>query len=209
MKLTAYILKNDTGFAPNPFGGYCTLACCKPTIRREAAKDDIVVGTTSKSVFGKSNHLIYAMQVDRILTFDEYWSNVEFANRKPTLNSAESRRGDNIWHSTDGTWKVVEGAFHDERALKRDTGGEKVLIAKEFYYFGRDAVEIPSDFECLLAKTQGHKNTGDGNEIRAFWEWIKSQSAPRMGQIGEPFVFGETECPMQCEENEEEEFEEV
>jgi len=29
-------LKHDSGFVPNPFHGYCTLACCKPQIRRKA-----------------------------------------------------------------------------------------------------------------------------------------------------------------------------
>jgi len=36
MKLSGYIVRVDTGFAPNPFGRHCTLACCKPTIRRVA-----------------------------------------------------------------------------------------------------------------------------------------------------------------------------
>ena len=29
-----YVMKCDTGFAPNPFYGTCTLACCKPRIRK-------------------------------------------------------------------------------------------------------------------------------------------------------------------------------
>lgn len=33
-----YTMTSDTGFAPKPFGGLCTLACCKPQIRRAAAQ---------------------------------------------------------------------------------------------------------------------------------------------------------------------------
>jgi Nucleotide modification associated domain 2 len=44
MKLSAYIVRVDSGFAPNPFGHHCTLACCKPTIRRKAEPGDIIVG---------------------------------------------------------------------------------------------------------------------------------------------------------------------
>lgn len=38
MKIFTYIMTDDRGFAPNPYFGLCTLACCKPKIRREVAK---------------------------------------------------------------------------------------------------------------------------------------------------------------------------
>src|SRR5437868_5831197 len=61
MKLSAYIITVDSGFAPNPFGRYCTLACCKPTIRRMAEKDDIVIACASSRA-AKPGHLVYAMR---------------------------------------------------------------------------------------------------------------------------------------------------
>jgi hypothetical protein len=30
VRLYTYIIRFDTGFAPNPFYGFCALACCKP-----------------------------------------------------------------------------------------------------------------------------------------------------------------------------------
>ena len=30
-KLYSYIVATDSGFSPNPFHGFCTLACCKPS----------------------------------------------------------------------------------------------------------------------------------------------------------------------------------
>lgn len=35
MLVYEYVMTYDTGFAPNPFYGVCTLACCKPKIRKE------------------------------------------------------------------------------------------------------------------------------------------------------------------------------
>jgi len=37
-RLYLYTMTYDSGFAPNPFHGICTLACCKPGIRRGVAE---------------------------------------------------------------------------------------------------------------------------------------------------------------------------
>ena len=34
-----YVMTSDSGFAPNPFHGTCTLACCKPRIRKGVANE--------------------------------------------------------------------------------------------------------------------------------------------------------------------------
>ncbi len=70
MKLYSYIVKHDSGFAPNPFFGYCTLACCKPDIRRTAQVGDWVVGLTPKP---DGNRIVYFMRVDGIIGFAAYW----------------------------------------------------------------------------------------------------------------------------------------
>ena len=49
MNIYSYIVRYDSGFAPNPFYGYCTLANCKPIIRGHAQVNDWVVGTGSAS----------------------------------------------------------------------------------------------------------------------------------------------------------------
>jgi len=41
--LYSYVVRYDSGFAPNPFGGYCTLATCKPEIRKTAQLGDWLV----------------------------------------------------------------------------------------------------------------------------------------------------------------------
>jgi hypothetical protein len=209
MKLSAYIVKYDGGFAPNPFGGYCTLACCKPTIRRNAEVDDIIVGTAG-ACFPHRGYLIYAMRVKEVLTLEKYWDDLSFAARKPTLHGTPvNRRGDNIWHKdANGHWQVVPGACHDERAREKDTGGKNVLIATEFYYFGREAIPVAPAFSELPARTQGHKNTYDEEIISRFWDWL-SRTARKKGRIGDPSEFTEEGCRVQCQEIEEDDTTEV
>ena len=64
-----YVVKVDSGFAPNPVGGLCTLACCKPTIRKTANVGDWIIGTTPSPDSGK---VIYE-SVDLIA----FWFDVE------------------------------------------------------------------------------------------------------------------------------------
>ena len=61
--LFTYVVLHDTGAAPNPFWGTCTLVICKPRIRRAAQVGDWVVGTGSaESPIGdRRKHVVYAM----------------------------------------------------------------------------------------------------------------------------------------------------
>ena len=43
-----YVMTSDSGFAPNPFHGTCTLACCKPKIRKGVANE--IVGKIKKTL---------------------------------------------------------------------------------------------------------------------------------------------------------------
>jgi hypothetical protein len=207
MKLSAYIITVDSGFAPNPFGRYCTLACCKPTIRRMAEKGDIVIACASSSA-ATPGHLVYAMRVKEVIPYQEYWRDSRFARRKPSRRTAISRRGDNIWHQDRADkWHVCAGACHDESHCERDTGGVNALVATEFFYFGRSAIRIPSRFADMLAQTQGHKNTRDRERIDRFWDWV-SKAAKRSGRIDYPSDFAEEGCRIQFSEIEADDIEE-
>lgn len=63
--LYTYCIPYDDGAAPNPYWGICTLAICKPVIRRVARVGDWVVGTgSSHSPIGDvAGAVVYAMQV--------------------------------------------------------------------------------------------------------------------------------------------------
>jgi hypothetical protein len=207
MKLSAYIIRFDVGFAPNPFGRYCTLTCCKPTIRRMAEKGDIVIACASSRVAGPGR-LVYAMRVSEVIPYQKYWRDKRFASRKPSQRTAISRRGDNIWHQDRaGKWKVVPGACHDMGNMETDTGGVNALVATEFFYFGRSAIRVPSRFADMLAETQGHKNTHDRKRIDSFWKWV-SEAAPKPGRIDYPTDFDDEGYRKQACEVEAEDVEE-
>src|SRR5678816_873168 len=54
-RIYRYIVRVDSGAAPNPFGGWCSLAICKPAIRRTAQRGDWIIGLRSH----QPDHVIY------------------------------------------------------------------------------------------------------------------------------------------------------
>lgn len=194
MKLSAYIVGVDSGFSPNPFGHVCTLACCKPSIRRNARPGDIIVGSGTLQS-GLSGRLIYAMRVGEVIPLQRYWE--RYPSKRPSLRTPIRKRGDAVWHrDASGAWRGVPGALHDGRHRHHDLRGKNALVASEFYYLGREAVPVPGEFGGILATTQGHRNTGDTDLIERFWRWV-SRAAPRCGRIGLPSEFANAGCRAQ------------
>lgn len=172
MKIYSYVIEHDFGLAPNPFGEYCTLAVCKPKIRKSKNLKigDWVIGTGSKALekaSGKSfvGKLIYAMEVNEIVTLQEYWDDERFQYKKPNLNgSLQSIYGDNIYHKdNDGKWiqsdsaHSFENGVTNEEHLKIDIGGKNVLISDNFYYFGDNALKLPKSLTKVAHVTVGEK----------------------------------------------------
>ena len=160
MRIYRYILPYDGGTAPNPFDGVCTLALCKPAIRRTAAIGDWVMGFHAAPL--DRGHVIYAMQVDEILTFAEYWRDPRFAKRKP---SAARSYPDNIYKPIvqgDGTPSLqqVRNDVHAPSHAVTDISGKRVLVSRHFWYFGSGSAEadkcLPPDLMHLAPTTQGH-----------------------------------------------------
>ena len=150
--LFSYVVGTDSGISPNPFGGICTLACSKPQIRKSANVGDWVIGTTTSP---NSDKLVFAMRVDRALTFDMYWNLPEYDVKKPHENNG---CGDNVYHEgLKGEIIQVPDQFHNAKDLKRDTTVNRVLISKTFYYFGKESPQIPKKLTSLIQTVQGHK----------------------------------------------------
>ena len=98
-RVHSYVVRYDSGFAPNPFYEYCTLATCKPNIRKGADIGDWVVGSGSndRSV-RRGGYLVYAMQVTETMTFDEFGADPRFESKKPYRNGSRKQScGDNIY----------------------------------------------------------------------------------------------------------------
>ena len=133
MKLFSYVVALDFGFAPNPFHGYCTLATCKPRIRKAADVGDWVLGTGTKPS-GRANRAVFAMRVTEALSFDCYWSDARFHAKRPNLKGSKKQAfGDSIYHRESGEWIQEDShhsLLHGEANLKnveRDTSADRVL----------------------------------------------------------------------------------
>ena len=140
-RLYRYVIDHDKGFAPNPFFGVCTVACCKPRIRKFAEVGDIIVGYGAKK-YGLGGQIIYWMAVDEISDFETYWNDPRFHKKKPQMGGSLCLcYGDNIYHKceTTGSW-IQEDSFHSDPDskfgrgnLKRDTElTDRVLIGNEY-----------------------------------------------------------------------------
>jgi hypothetical protein len=178
--LYSYIVTHDTGFAPNPFFGYCTLACCKPDIRRTARIGDWVVGLTPKA---DGNRVAYFMQVDEvILSFDLYWHDSRFEKKKPRYDaSVVLKCGDNIYEPQgNGEYRQLR-SIHSHRqtdvediAKKAvDIRGKRILVSETFAYFGARTPELPASLDSLIVGLK-HKCCFSDEVKYEFLRFVKS-----------------------------------
>lgn len=148
--LYIYVVDRDFGFAPNPYHGYCTLATCKPRIRKNAKLGDWIMGVGGRSLKA-TGKCIYLMKVTEIITFNEYWIDPRFICKRAVRNGSKvTMVGDNIYHQDpeNQTWiqddshhSLSDGSPNLEN-IKRDTSSVNVIISQHFYYFGKSAVPV-------------------------------------------------------------------
>jgi hypothetical protein len=119
--LYSYVVKVDSGFAPNPYWGVCTLACCKPALRRSigttvpknsgfadlnkmrrAQPDTIraqniwVIGVAGSNLTDRERRgVVFVMQVTDVLDFESYFE--EYPQKRP-LRDASRSASDPVWH---------------------------------------------------------------------------------------------------------------
>lgn len=201
-RLYVYIVRYDIGFAPNPFYGFCTLATCKPGIRKGAEVGDWIAGISSKQE-GQDGLLVYAMRVDEFLTFDEYWDDSRFRYKKPyPSGSIKQRYGDNIYHhdldvdswiQEDSRHSLDDGSPNIDH-INKDTQPPRVLISNYYIYYGNKAIAIPSHFRDW----QGTDICGCGRNYRynypeelsaSFTDWLDTQVQEHGGIVGEPLLW--------------------
>ena len=203
MKLYSYIVTHDTGFAPNPFHGLSTLACCKPSVRRSIgravtaaieAKQSIgeywIVGLSPRDR-GRGNKVIFIMKVDKALAFDKYWNG--YPGKQPKVESArwEERCGDNIYRPLKSGEFEQLPSFHslnyakqdwrpDREHMKTDLSGEYVLLSKHFLYFGSKAICLPNELKELIVGRGCRCNYENESEIHErFRKWVRTLKGGR------------------------------
>ena len=196
----SYKIEHDYGLAPNPFGQYCTLVVCKPTIRNNKNLNigDWIIGTGSVKL-GNAFHLIFTMQVEEKITLQEYWEDPRFDHKKPVVNgSLVQMYGDNFYHQDPDTAKWIQensahsldGGLPNEQHLKTDTGGEYALISQNFYYLGNESVLIPDEYRDVCSRGRSMKGPGIPIDVGdAFVLWVQDNF--HKGIHGDPISWDE------------------
>lgn len=175
-RLFSYVVDHDYGFAPNPFGGFCTLAKCKYGTKRRniveiAEVGDWIVGTGGVDLKKSAGHgkIIYAMRVDRKISLAEY------------CRTQKGRRID---------------AKHDVTVA-----GRYALISRHFFYFGRNAIDISEMPRCLRRRRlekrgPGYRRHFSTEYIEDFVEWIEGTF--QKGRHGPPCKPHQDLPPTKC-----------
>lgn len=198
MRLYSYVVARDYGFAPNPFGGVCTLATCKPDIRQRAVVGDWVAGLTSAADRGGPG-FVYIMKVDEVLTYDVYWQDARFQFKKPSrVGSVKQMFGDNIyyqspqgvWHQADSHHSLESGAANP-RNIANDTKSHGVLVGRRFAYWGSSAIDVPHKFldhnGLSIYLKRGYRSKFPDEFVQAFAAWFESLGA--QGYLAPPFMW--------------------
>lgn len=162
VKLFSYVVHHDLGFAPHPTSRYCTLAWCKyKTMRRnivELAKvGDWVVGTGGADLRTSAGH----GKLIYAMRVDEKLRLAQYCDDKR-----------------------FAGRFDAEPdPSKKD---RYTLVSRHFFYFGRNAVRIPSRFLKYPLEKKGPAFRRDFDEdfISDFVAWL--DGAFKVGLSGSP-----------------------
>ena len=204
MNLFSYKLEHDYGLAPNPFGGIMSLAVCKSDIRKNKnlAIGDWIVGTGSVTL-GNLNHLIYAMKVEKLISYDEYWTDHKYEFKKPVLSgSLVQMYGDNFYHTDPASKKPIqEPSAHShpdagirKKHIERDTSGKFVPLSTCFYYFGDKAPEIPVRLRQICCQGRDYQYRKIPDKVKKeFVQWLEASFTP--GIHGDPCNWVEYKLP--------------
>ncbi len=192
MKLLKYVMTHDSGLAPNPYSGICSLAVCTPN-HRNAKLDvgDWVIGHSTKAT---GHRLIYAMRLSKVLRLQDYFE--KFPQKRPDPNgSIEEQHGDNFYYKDGDRWARLPSAEHnDPESFLQDAGSEnrKAYLAEgeyNYWYFGgasqfTESINFPSMFPRLIQETHGFSYVRDENEINRFVAALSTMG--KTGLLGVP-----------------------
>ena len=192
--LSSYIVSYDHGNAPNPDFNICTLAICKPVIRRCAKVGDIILGLSPKRM---GNHIVYCMVIDEIVEWQDYYqrckNSTDLNNRIPT---DKAHNGDCIWvYQGNGSYDWLDSKSGHTREHNENSdlySGKRVLIGKKYWYLGSNNpthyIQLPNSH---LLVGRGHRKITEQQLIDEFIlffnEELKQRRIHSSGKYGDYF----------------------
>jgi hypothetical protein len=212
-QLFIYVVDRDFGFAPNPFHGKCTLATCKPMLRKKAEVGDWIIGVGGSRLHA-TGKCVVAMKVTQKLSFNEYWLSPEFRDKRPVRNGSRKMMvGDNIYYCDPHSAKWSQADSHhsnedgtvNEHNLVNDTQVDFVLLSSHFYYFGEAAPDLPQQIlEALnYQNKRGHYRRFDfDGAAKELVAWIEKKYGGVLNLVAaDPFDFSISSARYSVETN--------
>jgi hypothetical protein len=132
------------------------------------------------------------MRVEELSDFDKYWNDPRFLRKRPVMNgSLKQRFGDNIYHrDAGGAWIQADsrhswnGVANNQNVLSDTATTDRVLIGRDFVYWGDKAPLIPKNFGHFAITRPGWKDDFSAADVQKFTTWAQGQGDH--GQVGDP-----------------------
>lgn len=214
-RLFSYKVAHDGGSAPNPFHGLCTLAICKPAIRRVAKEGDVIVGLGCGE---DEARIVYCMVVGAKVSWADYIEgcklgylakikHIKDQNLNGKIPKGENGQGDCIWKDPKvysdalDSWSGHGGEHDFNRDIKN---GENVLIGEIYWYFGKGNkydIRLADDVKRIIP-SRGHRSNSN-NDFREifvnfFNKSLHENKITTGGLLGKPALEPEKADQQTC-----------
>ena len=168
-----------------------------PQIRQHARIDDVIIGMAGSGKRGlKRIHpqVIYWMRVSETMCFDEYWKDPRFKAKRPQIPGPKLRMvGDRTYRrgAEAGVW-LFDLSMHylppapqrDGGHVVRDTKVDRLLVGRDFTYWGKVGPEVPEHLLGLFPSRRGQKCPEAGPLLVELHELVDLDHP--QGVVGDP-----------------------
>ena len=193
MATRTYRMDHDLGFAPNPFFGWCSLACCMPKIRKHAQQDDLIVGLAGSNSRGLGRYhprVIYWMRVEETPDFDGYWNDPRFRAKRPQADGPKMRVvGDRTYRHEEGVegWRF-DTSMHFVPGAPQPTGGhvvtdtsvDRLLLGQDYTYWGGGGPVVPGHLLGQFPSGRGYKIPPPGKALDELHDLLDVEHPKRL-----------------------------
>jgi len=182
MTFRAYRITDDVGHAPCVFDSLKNLASVKNANFRQVSSDllslsncgyfmrklcnpedyiFVIAGNNLGELAGK---LIWAGKVDEIIPKERYFQRFN-RDLKYNLDS----RPDN-YYEKNPEWVQHSNPFHNSESISSDAAINRVILSREFWYFGANAVCLPENLQ-----SSSRQQLLDSLEAEEFIEYLRER----------------------------------
>jgi len=168
-----------------------------PQLRKNAKIGDIIIGIAGAGQKGLGRihpQLIYWMQVEEDMHFDNYWQDPRFIQKMPNIDGPKLNAvGDNTYRHdpVTGSW-VFEPSMHyipgspqpNGGHVVKDTKVDRLLLSRRFTYWGNSGPVVPNHLMTLFSNPRGYKCNHDPGQLSELHELIDLEHPA--GVVGDP-----------------------